>query len=241
MHIKRLQYRSILKLGYDLNKFHTAAHICKSKLEDALKQEIILATGLYHYENLLFLYIELVENDDLMSEEWSKQTQVQAILDYWFSSLEPFLCETYRCTCDDGYLQTLSCRWVHMTPVFYHSTSTQLDLWKRSTLPQEQKGRIAILKDEKIIDYIYHHKAITQEGMLVGDKYQFISIHENILFSYFEEPKNLTNIVNDLTLESEAIGEWLNVIPEDHFCAIQKEVISNFTFIPAVFTLCHQL
>jgi hypothetical protein len=30
----------------------------------------------------------------------------------------------------------------------------------------------------------YHHKAIVDEGLWYGDKYQSIALHENILFSY---------------------------------------------------------
>ena len=30
--------------------------------------------------------------------------------------------------------------------------------------------------------------------MLKGDKYQYISLHENVLFSYFEEPRHNVNI-----------------------------------------------
>lgn len=235
-----MQFRSMLKAEHDSNSLTEAILHCKRKLEAAIESESVLATALYRYENLLFFYIELVENDESMYALWSDQRSVREGIGQWLSDLDVFLCESFRCSCEEGYLQTLSCRWNFMVPVFYHSQSTSLATWKRSSIPLEQRGRIAVLKDEKIVDYIYHHKAITDEGHLIGDKYQFISMHENILFSYFEEPKNLTNIVNDLTLESKAIVHWLKMIPEEHFTPIQKEVISNFTFIPALFTLCHK-
>lgn len=75
------------------------------------------------------------------------------------------------------------------------------------------------------------------EGLWYGDKYQSIALHENILFSYFEEPKAITNIQGDLEKQSEAIKEWLKVIPEDHFIHMPEGNGENFMFIPAYFAL----
>ena len=49
-------------------------------------------------------------------------------------------------------------------------------------------------KTRKAVFYTYWHYAIVQEGLLKGDKYQYISLHENVLFSYFEEPRHNVNI-----------------------------------------------
>jgi hypothetical protein len=70
-----------------------------------------------------------------------------------------------------------------------------------------------------------------------GDKYQSIALHENILFSYFEEPKTITNIQGDLERQSEAIKGWLKVIPEDHFIHMSEGKDENFMFLPAYFAL----
>ncbi|MGI5947442.1 MAG: hypothetical protein ACOX8K_08565 [Lachnospiraceae bacterium] len=70
---------------------------------------------------------------------------------------------------------------------------------------------------EKWDSYVYWHKALVEEGLFCGDQYQFISLHENILFSYFEEPKKMVNIRR--TSESSVIIEgWLNSDPKSHFC-----------------------
>ena len=74
-----------------------------------------------------------------------------------------------------------------------------------------------ILKDEKLFSYVYYHKALVDEGLLDGDRYQFIALHENILFSYFEEPKIFTHIKKECKEESSVIKEWLAVDPESHF------------------------
>ena len=64
---------------------------------------------------------------------------------------------------------------------------------------------------------MYYHKALVDEGLLDGDRYQFIALHENILFSYFEEPKCFTHIKKECMEESSVIKEWLAANPESHF------------------------
>ena len=68
-----------------------------------------------------------------------------------------------------------------------------------------------------------------------GDKYAFISVHENILFSYYEEPRNNVNIKN-VDKESEVIENWLKVDPESHFDR-EKACGSNFLVIPCLFSV----
>ena len=76
-----------------------------------------------------------------------------------------------------------------------------------------------------------------REGLLSGDKYQSIALHENILFSYFEEPKTMINIRRDSSLTSEAIKEWMAVDPESHFMHLPECKGANFMFLPAYFVV----
>ena len=68
-----------------------------------------------------------------------------------------------------------------------------------------------------------------------GDKYAFISMHENILFSYYEEPRNNVNIKKS-DEESAVIGEWLNADPESHFDRVKAQG-NNFLVVPCLFSM----
>ena len=93
--------------------------------------------------------------------------------------------------------------------------------------------------------HIYHHSipgdvsewvkeraAIVQEGLLKGDKYQYISLHENVLFSYFEEPRHNVNITGKEE-ESKVIEGWMAVDPESHFDR-EKACGNNFLVIDPI-------
>ena len=125
-----------------------------------------------------------------------------------------------------------------MINVYYHHIpEDDLDKWERErTTDQKQRiGRIAFVYPNKLPSYIMYHNAIVEEGLLKGDKYAFISVHENILFSYYEEPRNNVNIKNS-DEESEVINKWLSVDPESHFDRTKAEG-SNFLVIPCLFSV----
>jgi hypothetical protein len=124
-------------------------------------------------------------------------------------------------------------KWV---PVFYHAMPESIEDWQREQQPMMQRGRIAYLWDDKIMDYVYHHLALIREGRLSGDKYQFISIHENVLFSYFEEPRTITNRIRQPEQQSEAINDWLSIDPGQHFKPVVPGIDSHFTMIEAHWT-----
>ena len=109
--------------------------------------------------------------------------------------------------------------------------------WRRKTPPEHRRGRIAYLKHETMFRYVYHHVAIVEEGLLQGDKYQSIALHEDVLFSYFEEPKQMTNILRDPTRESKAIQGWLDVDPESHFIPLPGSNGQNFLILPHYFSV----
>lgn len=106
---------------------------------------------------------------------------------------------------------------------------------ERTTAQKERVGRIAFVFPDKLPSYVMHHNAIVEEGLLKGDKYAFISMHENLLFSYYEEPRNNVNIKNS-GKESEVIKDWLSVDPESHFDR-DKAKGSNFLVIPCLFSV----
>lgn len=52
-----------------------------------------------------------------------------------------------------------------------------------------QHGRIAVLKPDKWCSYMEYHLKLVSEGLLEGDRWHLISVQENLLFSYLEEPR----------------------------------------------------
>ena len=127
--------------------------------------------------------------------------------------------------------------WVHMYHIYYHSVPESPRQWKRASVPEKRRGRIAFLRDDKLFSYTYFHKAIVDEGLLTGDKYQSIALHENILFSYFEEPKTFVNVQKDTSRESQVINDWLAVDPESHFIHMPQGKGENFMFLPTLFAM----
>ena len=75
------------------------------------------------------------------------------------------------------------------------------------------------------------------EGLLLGDKYQSIALHENVLFSYFEEPKTLANVRRDFTKESQVIHAWHEQEPPSHFIRQAAGEGLDFMFLPALFAV----
>ena len=124
-----------------------------------------------------------------------------------------------------------------MYHIYYHSVPKSVEEWKREGVPEKRRGRIAFVREDKLFSYTYFHKAIVDEGLLLGDKYQSIALHENILFSYFEEPKHMVNIREEAEKESEIIKDWLAVDPESHFIHMPEGEGENFMFLPALFAL----
>lgn len=67
-----------------------------------------------------------------------------------------------------------------------------------------------------------------------GDRYHSIALHENTLFSYFEEPKTMVNIRGVAEQPSPALAAWEAADPEGHFIRLPGAA-GNFLFLPAVF------
>ena len=127
---------------------------------------------------------------------------------------------------------------VPMINVYYHHIPEEdLDIWEkeRTTATKTRVGRVAFVYPDKLTSYILHHKEIVDEGLLRGDKYAYISMHENLLFSYYEEPRNNVNITGS-DQESKAIERWLAVDPESHFDRVKAKG-DNFLVIPCLFSV----
>lgn len=247
--VYRLHYRGELKEDYEGEVLQEALEACVQRVRQAQQAGTVLTAALYRTERMLFFYYEAVGEALETQEPWEIHNRhreeiqgaeetlpleesgedIQAQVPSPQELLAPL----------SPYLQLWPGQkserlWVYMYHIYYHSIPESAADWKRASAVQQRRGRIAFLRADKLFSYTYFHKAIVDEGLLEGDRYQSIALHENILFSYFEEPKTQTNIKKQPGAVSRVVEEWLEVDPEAHFIHHGE---GNFIFLPALFAL----
>lgn len=208
--IYRKNYRTCILEG---KKLEDVLKQDKLVVEEAIKSQKCLTVALYRHENMLFLYMEVLEEELTPIELFPELSKLLAL---WPQR--------------EGMTP-----WAYMYPIYYHAIPESIDAWKRDE-KKIRRGRIAYLKEDKLFSYVYHHKAIVDEGLLEGDRYQFIALHEDILFSYFEEPKQFTHINYQSNEPSKAIEEWIKADPESHFNH-ELSGEENFLLLPEIFSM----
>lgn len=232
----RASYRAVLKKGIDEERLEQIFAECQSEMKLAHRAHSLLTASLYRYGRFLFLYTEGVgkrfEPEDMLDT-------MSSVLQHWPGVIEK---------AEDDRL------WVYMQPYYYHAVPASVEEWMQGRHPKLRRGRIALLADDKWEEYMAHHFALMKEGLIEGDRYHLISVHENVLFSYFEEPKTITNlqscagsqdsirvqnntdIHNGADMQSTALKDWLRTDPESHFVRFAAgqgpEPDQNFVFLP---------
>lgn len=192
--ICRGEYRGCIKRDINEEEIKSALTKAKEMIEIAIQSEKLLQVSMYRFQNMCFLYCEAEE----------KLPQPENFL----TELNPFL--------EDWPEEEGKRKWVFMYPVYYHSIPGDTNEWRTDRKGKMRIGRIAFLKKDKWASYVYWHHALVEEGLFCGDQFQFISLHENILFSYFEEPKTMVNIQKRQE-ESKVIEKWMNCNPKTYF------------------------
>ena len=212
--VYRCHYRGRLEAA-DAAQLSDLLQQCVQNAQQLINDGALMTAALYYYGNQLFLYYEAV-GEEIRPECF--MAPLHPVLSQWPQKEE---------TCD----------WALMYNVFWHDAPKDDEDWKRSVPPERRRGRIAWLKHDTMFRYVYHHFAIAEEGILQGDRYQSIALHEDILFSYFEEPRTPGNLRRDTTLQSQTIQAWLDVNPESHFIPLPGSNGSNFLLLPQYFAL----
>ena len=219
--IRRSQFRCSFKPQADEDAFKKALELCREHFAGLVREGKICNASFYRHENMGFLYVE-----EIIGEESAPPLEADRLMGDLATFLKPWPREE-----GDTFF-------VPMINLYYHHIPDEdLDAWEheRTTAKKTRIGRIAFLFTDKFASYVKYHTEIVNEGLLKGDKYQFISIHENILFSYYEEPRSYVNIRGS-DEESKVIGEWEKVDPESHFDRIKAKG-DNFLVIPCLFTV----
>ena len=212
--IIRKQYRAQL-LEIPEEQALSAFALCREQAAGLIRQGGAMTAAMYRYGRQLFLYMEYLD------EELSPEVLFPGLQD----CLSPWPQK-------DG-----TAKWVDMYPVFWHDEPRGEEDWKREKTPGERRGRIALLRHENMFEYVEYHYALVKEGLLAGDRYQLISMHEDLLFSYLEEPRTPGNIRRIPGAASEVIDGWMKSDPDSHFIHLPGSNGANFLFIPTVFAL----
>ena len=227
MNIYRKEFRGTVRADVLPADVKNAAKKAEESASLLREKGVLMTVGLYYFERQLFLYYETTE-ETLMPEAFLKE--MAPYLLPWPEKGDPVL-------------------WAPMYPIYWHSVPKSVEEWVRPKEPTRRVGRIALLKHETMFEYVYHHFAIVREGVFKGDRYQFISLHEDMLFSYYEEPR--TNVcVREESGElprtepgspeepvSEALKAWVNTDPGSHFVPLPGSNGANFLELPAYFIL----
>lgn len=200
--------------GGDADARAAALRRCEEEARRAIAGGDLMTAALYYYGDQLFLYYEA------LGEPFGPER--------FMGALEPLLARWPQ--------KESTLPWAKMYNIYWHCVPKDEADWRRPARPQRRRGRIAYLKHETMFRYCYHHFAIVEEGLLQGDKYQSIALHEDVLFSYFEEPRTPMNIRRDLTKASRAIDDWTAVDPESHFIRLPGAG-GNFLLLPDYFNL----
>lgn len=208
--VYRCHYRAQLAAG----DAAPGLRACEENARRLIAEGKLMTAALYHWGPQLFLYYEAL-GEPLPPESF--MAPLHGLLTPW-----PQKDELHD--------------WAQMYNVFWHVEPKNAEDWQRPVLPERRRGRIACLKHDKLFSYVYHHHAIAAEGKLTGDRYQSIALHEDMLFSYFEEPRTNTNNYGDSSLTSEAIQPWLDADPESHFIRLPGSS-GNFLLLPEYFAL----
>lgn len=248
--IIRAQYRAALKKCVTEEKLEKAVNVCCAEMEKEKQEGRILTGGMFRYHNLLFLYMEYIidvsENTAEMrkgqTDKKEKQEELadcadrimqERIIQYperLFPGMAPLL-HTWQELAGELH-------WAYMYPVFWFDMPESLESWMRKEEPAERCGRIAVLYPDKLFSYVCHHQAIVEEGLLVGDRYQMISLHENLLFSYFETPRDREQVnIRRSEEESQEIHKWEAADPAGHFQRFAEEPEENFHVIETLISV----
>ena len=200
-------------LGDLMELTHPAFGKCRSNALKLIKAGRLMTCAMYMYQKRLFMYVESLD-EDVDPDEIALPLKP-------FIRPQPFGGEEER-------------GWIKMIPVFWHAEPQGAASWREGRPRQRRRGRIAFLKPDKLTEYVYHHRALTDEGVFRGDKYMFISLWGDLLFSYFEEPRSSDN-ARGADGESRAIKGWIDTDPDSHFIHLEGSNGQNFLLIDACF------
>ncbi len=215
----RRAFRAALRESVDEAALSAALAAFRRICRNAVAAGEMNTASVFRYHGMLFAYLELTPD--------GPESGAEALLDV----LAPFVKPWPAVNGPDR-------PFVPMTPVFWHDQPVYAHEYVRALPPEKRCGRVALLRPEKLMSYVTFHQALVREGLLVGDRRQFISIHENVLFSYFETPRNREQVnIKRSNDKSRVLDEWLAADPDSHFIRFPESPNENFHIIETLVSL----
>lgn len=192
--IQRKIYRAVWKPGQE------AAGIQAVKEDERAKRLVrrgdLMTAAAFAWRNSLFLYYECIARD--VPPEEVAGAAVPYLTD-WFGEAE---------------LR----KWIPMIDVFHFNEPASYEHWLRKQPVDRRAGRVARLKREMVSSYIYYHYQLQEERAFLGEKYEIIAMHENLLFGYQEFPKVIEEPVVPGRLNTKGTPEnWSDSRMDLHF------------------------
>ncbi|MEI7027770.1 hypothetical protein [Paenibacillus sp. y28] len=192
--MKRFIYRAQLKPGQE------EAGVQKLLSDPAPQQHIhngnLMLIGAFRWERNVFLYYECI-GEALTPEE---------------------LFSTAGHDLEDWPGRPEKRKWILMVDVFHFNEPASREHWLRKSPVERRVGRVAHLKPEMIASYVYYHYQLQEERAFLGDKYEIIAMHENLMFGYQEFPKVIEEPVLPKKLATSGTPEnWEDSRMDLHF------------------------
>ena len=204
--IERASYRGFLKSDATDEEVLRCAARLQEDAERLKSEGLVLTVVLTRYGRQLYLYVEHIVPEHPAREAMASITGFPDAQGWFDGALE-------RYPQFGGDVL-----WAYMHPVFWFDEPKSVDSFRRSRQPDARCGRLAHFYPDTVIDYVVHHQLIAREGLAVGDRYQFISVLDDVAFSYFETPRDREQVnIRREEGESKEIQRWIDVNPFSHF------------------------
>jgi L-rhamnose mutarotase len=156
----------------------------------------IMTLSAYRWQKNVFLYYECIDCEIRPGELFAA---VGSLLEDWPGKAEKR-------------------QWIPMTDVFHFNEPVSAEHWKRKHPVEKRVGMVAHLRPEMIASYIYYHYQLQEERAFSGDKYELISLHENLLFGYLERPEIVEEPLTPKKLNTSGTPvNWLDSRMDLHF------------------------
>jgi hypothetical protein len=146
---------------------HTHLVGLTSRIQGLIQAGSLMTVAVYEWENQIFVYDECIDRELPLEEI--------------FPDLDEYM--------EDWPGRTAYRKWIPLVDVFHFNEPLSEEHWRRKQPVERRIGRVAHLKPEMIGSYIYYHYQLQEERAFLGDKYEIIGMHENLLFGYQEFPK----------------------------------------------------
>ena len=89
--------------------------------------------------------------------------------------------------------------------------------WRRKAPVDQAWGRLARLQPPMVSSYIFLHYQLQEEKPGIGDKYGLISLHEDLIFFYQEQPAVVEAAVNPAKLSTTNTPDHWHDVMFPHF------------------------